>query len=474
VMRPSSPEISAPQAVQRPATGTPAAARPAMTPGANTNPGARSPARTDATARAEGRDATMRNPAVRGLPDRNQGYGEDEPTQRAPRPPSPDAGGRTGNGSDDADDADDADTLYGLPPAHDDVDGGPTDEGVAVTAPSPAAPSPSLATSPSSPSLPARLALATDPGALSGSASVSARPQQASNAKYLALAAAIGIGVVVAVVALLPRDESLAVAVDAGSATGSVSVDPRAPGTADAGAKAKIRVESVPPGVNILLDEERIVGKSPTEFEHAPGVVKLQAQFRDQPPIDLEIEVQPGEQRTVRMLAKTPLIVKSVPSRAKVKVNGEVVGETPFERKAVVDPEKPVTIKLELGGYDFPEKVVTPEAGVPLDLGEIVGALRRSTSAPVIRAEPPAAKFGLLNMRSAPWVQVKVKGQVLGNTTFTQIRLPAGRQTLVMTNPEVGINETLVVTVPEDKTLNVSLEWEKKGNDWRIKTRSIK
>ena len=117
--------------------------------------------------------------------------------------------------------------------------------------------------------------------------------------------------------------------------------------------------------------------------------------------------------------------------------------------------------------------MLTPEAGVALDLGEIVGT-KRTGNVPFVRLDPPPAKVGLLNMRSAPWVQVKVRGQLLGNTTFTQIRVPAGRQTLVMTNPEVGINETLVVTIPEDKTLNINLEWEKKGNDWRIKTRSIK
>jgi serine/threonine-protein kinase len=127
-----------------------------------------------------------------------------------------------------------------------------------------------------------------------------------------------------------------------------------------------------------------------------------------------------------------------------------------------------------------------PEAATVLD--EPVGApAARVEGRPSVRARgrapgaswrpsppPSAPAFGSLNMRSTPWVFVKIGREEIGSTTFVNGKVPAGRQTLQLSNPEVGIKETLVVVVPQDRALDVSLEWEKKGNDWRIKSRSIK
>jgi serine/threonine protein kinase len=237
--------------------------------------------------------------------------------------------------------------------------------------------------------------------------------------------------------------------------------------------RARIVIESVPAGVSILLDDERVVGKTPLTVEHAPGRVKLQAQFADQPPLNEEIEAGPGAERVVRLLAKVPLVVKSTPEKAKVRVDGELLGETPLEKTGLLAPERPVKVRVEAPGYIAFEKELTPEAGAPLVLDlplEKVGAPPRTTT-PKADKEP---KFGLLNMRSTPWVDVRIGPLNLGATILAQVKVPAGKQVLSLTNPEQGIKDTLVVTIPEDKPLSVTLEWEKKGNEWKIKTRSIK
>ena len=115
-----------------------------------------------------------------------------------------------------------------------------------------------------------------------------------------------------------------------------------------------------------------------------------------------------------------------------------------------------------------PERTYTPEAGKPLTV-EMQG---KKLTGPVVVIP---AKPGFLNMRSSPWVNVRIGKEKIGSTTFLNAKVPSGRQVLQLSNPEAGINETLVVTIPEDKTLNVTLEWEQtKAKDWRIKSKSIK
>lgn len=242
--------------------------------------------------------------------------------------------------------------------------------------------------------------------------------------------------------------------------------------SASAAAMGRITVESVPSGVPILVDDERVAGKTPFTFEHAPGTVKLQAQFSDQPPLGETIEVAPGEERSVRLLALVPLVVKSDPAKAKVRLDGELLGETPLEKPGLVRPERKVRVRLELAGHTPLERELTPAAGVPLVVEATLEKPRAEARIPVERK--PA--FGFLNMRSTPWVNVRIQsnGQRLGATILAQAKVPAGRQTLVLTNAEQGINEALTVVVPENKAVSVTLEWEKKGADWRIKAKTIK
>ena len=289
-----------------------------------------------------------------------------------------------------------------------------------------------------------------------------------------ALVAAALLGAVV--IAFLLRGE--APSASAGVATdGGPAVSTRTIGTVAQGPVARLRVETEPAGVNIVVDDDRIVGKSPASFEHAPGTVRLAAQFADQPPVPLELSLEPGEERVVRLLAKVPLEVKSTPARAKVRVGSVLKGETPFLEKALVTPEEDVTVRIELEGYEPVERVVRAAPGQTLVVTETLAAASATKRRPPDVVRPrPVAEPGFLNMRSTPWVNVRVAGgPTLGPTIFNNQKLPSGRQTLLLANPEAGINDSLAVSIPEGKALSVTLEWEKKGNGgWRIKTKVIR
>lgn len=288
------------------------------------------------------------------------------------------------------------------------------------------------------------------------------------------IAAAMGavslLAVVGIAVALGGGDgEETSAAIDAGVA---VAPQPKPPVTAT----ALVRVETEPPGVNIVVDDDRIVGKSPTSFEHNAGVMKVAAQFADQPPVPMEVTLEPGEDRVLRLLAKVPLDVTTTPPRAKVRVGTVLKGETPYRESALITPEEDVAVRLELDGYEPVERVVRAEPGKPLKLEETLVAVTKRRPPDPGRVRPPPAEPGFLNMRSTPWVNVRVAGGAnLGATIFNNQKVPSGRQTLMLSNPEAGIADSLAVTIPEGKALSVILEWEKKPTGgWRIKSKVIR
>ncbi|MCC7111611.1 MAG: serine/threonine protein kinase, partial [Deltaproteobacteria bacterium] len=230
-----------------------------------------------------------------------------------------------------------------------------------------------------------------------------------------ALAAAAVLGAVV--IAFLFVGEDPAVSAGAASDGGRAVATG---GTVPQGPVARLRVETEPAGVNIVVDDDRIVGKSPASFEHAPGTVRLAAQFADQPPVPLELSVEPGEERVVRLLAKVPLEVKSTPARAKVRVGSVLKGETPFLEKALVTPEEDVTVRIELEGIEPVERVVRAAPGQTLVVTETLAAASSTKRRPPdAQRPPPVAEPGFLNMRSTPWVNVRVAGgPTLGPTIF--------------------------------------------------------
>lgn len=234
---------------------------------------------------------------------------------------------------------------------------------------------------------------------------------------------------------------------------------------------ARLIIDSFPSGVQILLDDERVVGKTPLTIEHAAGAVKLQAQFPDQPAVSELLEVAAGKEYSVKLVAQVPLVVRSTPAKAKVRLDGELLGETPLEKPAILAPGKPVKVRVELAGWSTFEAEVSPTEGEPL---VVQAALERPRAE--LRPMERKTTYGLLNMRSTPWVNVTVQGTglKLGATILAQAKVPAGRQVFVLSNPEEGISDTITLNVPEEKAISVTLEWEKRGEQWKLKNKTVK
>lgn len=66
--------------------------------------------------------------------------------------------------------------------------------------------------------------------------------------------------------------------------------------------------------------------------------------------------------------------------------------------------------------------------------------------------------FGFLVINSQPWSEVRLGGKLLGNTPLKNVKLPAGRHTLVFRNPVSGLEKQLEVEVVANETKPVLVE----------------
>lgn len=80
-------------------------------------------------------------------------------------------------------------------------------------------------------------------------------------------------------------------------------------------------------------------------------------------------------------------------------------------------------------------------------------------AAPVATASGKGAGAGVLRVNSRPWAQVFVDGRMVGNTPQMGIQLSAGKHTIKLVNPQMGLKKTFSITTKagqtETKVLNL-------------------
>ncbi|MFC1611300.1 protein kinase, partial [Myxococcota bacterium] len=68
--------------------------------------------------------------------------------------------------------------------------------------------------------------------------------------------------------------------------------------------------------------------------------------------------------------------------------------------------------------------------------------------------------FGRLTLQSEPWAVVFFRGKRLGPTPLVETKLPAGKIRLRLVNSEVGIDQTVNVSIPAGGHLKKSVQLE--------------
>ena len=351
-------------------------------------------------------------------------------------------------------------TTITAPPQFDPIDPAavPRPALVAVSAPSLSLPpTPSLTSSPSSPSSSSSSAAAAPAGEgvmptveVLAAETVASPPSR--RVPLMAIGGGVAAAVVVAVLAVVMR--------------GAPVETPPPPPVASV--LARVLVSTVPSGVPILVGD-RVVGQSPVTVDSAPGPVVVQAQFAGQPAQATTVDVGASGDVIVEFLAKVPLVVQSTPPRAKVRLNGELLGETPFERGYLIEPGVVVTLRLEPppGGFLPHESEIVASPGEPL-LVEVDLVAKEGKKAPVDPGK------GMLSMRTEPSAQVQIDKVAFAETPFVEKELKAGRHTIAVINKELGLDDRFMVTVPKDKTLVVIVKYDKTAGGWKLRSKTVR
>jgi serine/threonine protein kinase len=219
-----------------------------------------------------------------------------------------------------------------------------------------------------------------------------------------------------------------------------------APGISDADppGAAQLEVVTDPPGATVTVDGAAWPEPTPTvvplgarpEDRHQIGLSRPGYRSFD----DAAVVVRPGERmRYLRTLeaARGGLRVVSDPPGAQVFLAGESVGDTPLVLADLPALGQPRPLKLVKKGY------VEWEGDVTLVDRTVVNVERK------LEPVTPETRYGKIDLIVEPWAYVSWNGQRVSDGSVQGLRLPVGKQKLVLENPALGKSKTVVVDVPE-------------------------
>ena len=196
---------------------------------------------------------------------------------------------------------------------------------------------------------------------------------------------------------------------------------------------AKLTVKCDPQGATILVDGEEI-GTAPLSHEfdlEKNKKVKVRAEMDGYEPMEKQVDLKPKKEAKVDFKLKKKkepekpkqafLKVTSFPSGAKVFVNGDEAGTTPFSGTYEGNDKRKLSVRLELAGFEPQTKdvevVPTKESTLHFDLVKEPEKPRKATL--TITSEPTGAR-------------VFVDGIEVGKTPYTVEKEIVGVSTLAV------------------------------------------
>jgi serine/threonine protein kinase len=223
-----------------------------------------------------------------------------------------------------------------------------------------------------------------------------------------------------------------------------------------------INVRSVPAGAHVLLDGRDTNLVTPaTVPEIAPGVAHTFALALDGYVTHNEtITLEAGQMREINQpLERLPLgegesVLRIVtePPNARVQFEGEWhEGGSPYEFRV---PTRRYHVVVQRTGFRSADRDAVLVSGEVTELSvELERDRRRQPPREEQPAEQPASNApGRLTFNSTPWCNVTIGGRSLGETPLVNHELPAGRHTVVCTNPQAG-ERRVTVNIPPGESV---------------------
>ncbi len=261
----------------------------------------------------------------------------------------------------------------------------------------------------------------------------------------------LGIAIVVVALGL-----AAIVALDPFGGPPSAPTEPRTTLALAPPPSGELRVTTDPMGVAIEVDGDR-AGATPLVLPLTAGVAHVvRAVGADGHELARErVTLGAHEVRELSLAtrpASASLRIATTPPGASVRIDGELLGETPVALDVAARPHH---VRVSLAGYAPVEDDVTFAA--PGEQAMLSFALRRQVTSEHVRVEhtrapdPPARGTGTLRIATDPWSEVFEGSRRLG-TTPLQTDLPAGHHVLSLRSPEHAARTAAVDIVAGEVT----------------------
>lgn len=163
---------------------------------------------------------------------------------------------------------------------------------------------------------------------------------------------------------------------------------------------------------------------------------------------DRTVETDPKPRRTARPTASTTRTPSS-PSTPNKPLHEPAREARSGGRSSLATPSRPAATRAG-SSHRSNDTAKKPErrAGTrPLK------ATARSSRASPMSQPIPLPRTGRLTLEVQPWAVVYLGNRALGSTPLVEYELPAGRTTLKLRNPEIGLERDITVDIPEGRLL---------------------
>ncbi len=183
-------------------------------------------------------------------------------------------------------------------------------------------------------------------------------------------------------------------------------------------------------------------------------------------PVAAAASPSPTQPPAAKVVAPPIVRLESTPAGATVLAGNRVLGVTPL----VIDTlaaEVEHLLLVERRGFEAQEVRVRLAAGEEKQLavelarsksGKKGKAAKGGTEA--VTTTPAAGGEGYLTLKTTPWTNVSIDGELYGPSPLFKIKLPAGEHTVVLVNEQHGVRVTRKVTIRAGQTEKV---------DWALK-----
>ncbi|MEK6680833.1 MAG: serine/threonine-protein kinase [Nitrospirota bacterium] len=207
-----------------------------------------------------------------------------------------------------------------------------------------------------------------------------------------------------------------------------------------------IVIESTPKGADISLNNKDTGLKTPASIQNLKAGerhnIKLTLNgYKDWSENillkeDEKINISPQLKRLY-----ASVLIDSKPEGAAIFINNQDTGKKTPITFSEINPNEPYNIKLHLYGYEPWGKTITLKEE---EYNILSPALVRL--------------YGSLTINAIPWAEIYIEGESKGPTPLAGLRLPVGKYSVKLVNPELKSEKTVEVKIEPNETAKVVVD----------------